>query len=98
MLKGCGSIVAGPDGQWWINNSGNPAMATAGMGDVLTGLIAALLARGWSARDALLAGVHLHGLAGDHICAAHGIDSGLLADELAPSARHCFNAWIHPTT
>jgi len=98
VLKGCGSIVAGPDRQWWINTSGNPAMATAGMGDVLTGLITAFLARGWSAREALLAGVHLHGLAGDHICAAHGIDSGLLADELAPSARHCFNAWIRPTT
>jgi hypothetical protein len=84
VLKGCGSIVASPDGHWWINTSGNPAMATAGMGDVLSGILAALLARGWDAGEALLAAVHLHGLAGDRVCAAQGLDSGLLADELAP--------------
>ena len=96
VLKGCGSVIASPDGQWWINTTGNPAMASAGMGDVLTGIVAALLARGWSARDALLAGVHLHGLAGDTLCAADNIDSGLLADDLAPAARSCFNSWIRP--
>ena len=96
VLKGCGSIVANPDGLWWINTSGNPAMATAGMGDVLSGILAALLARGWSAGEALLAAVHLHGVAGDAVCAARGLDSGLLADELAPAARACFNAWILP--
>jgi len=94
VLKGCGSIVASPDGQYWINTSGTPAMATAGMGDVLTGLAVALLARGWSARDALLAAVHLHGLAGNRICIEQSIDSGLLANELAPTARRCFNEWI----
>lgn len=96
VLKGCGSVIAGPNGQWWINTTGNPAMASAGMGDVLTGIIATLLARGWSAGEALLAGVHLHGLAGDTLCAAHGIDSGLLADDLAPAARACFNTWLSP--
>jgi NAD(P)H-hydrate repair Nnr-like enzyme with NAD(P)H-hydrate dehydratase domain len=96
VLKGCGSIVANPDGHWWINTSGNPAMATAGMGDVLSGILAALLARGWDAGEALLAAVHLHGLAGDRVCAAQGLDSGLLADELAPAARACFNAWVCP--
>lgn len=94
VLKGCGSVVAAPDGAWWINTSGNPAMATAGMGDVLTGLVTALLARGWPARDALLAAVHLHGCAADRYCTAHGIDSGLLADEVAPAARTVFNEWI----
>lgn len=94
VLKGCGSVVASPDGAWWINTSGNPAMATAGMGDVLSGILAALLARGWDARDALLAGVHLHGLAGDECCAELGLDSGLLADEVAPAARRCFNRWV----
>ncbi|WP_079435780.1 NAD(P)H-hydrate dehydratase [Zoogloea sp. LCSB751] len=94
VLKGCGSVVASPDGAWWINTSGNPAMATAGMGDVLSGILAALLARGWHARDALLAGVHLHGLAGDACCAELDLDCGLLADEVAPAARRCFNRWI----
>ena len=94
VLKGCGSIVAAPDGRWWINTTGHPAMGSAGMGDVLTGLLTALLARGWPAGDALLAAVHLHGLAGEHLCAAEAIDSGLLADELAPAARRCFNDWI----
>ena len=94
VLKGCGSVVASPAGDWWINTTGNPAMATAGMGDVLTGILTALLARGWPPGDALLAAVHLHGLAGDRHCAAHAIDSGLLADEIAPAARACFNAWV----
>lgn len=98
VLKGCGSVVASPDGTWWINTSGNPAMATAGMGDVLSGILAALLARGWDARDALLAGVHLHGLAGDECCAELGLDSGLLADEVAPAARRCFNRWVRGET
>jgi len=94
VLKGCGSVVASPNDAWWINTSGNPAMATAGMGDVLSGILAALLARGWDASEALLAGVHLHGLAGDACCAELGLDSGLLADEVAPAARRCFNHWI----
>jgi len=96
VLKGCGSVVANPDGAWWINTSGSPAMATAGMGDVLTGLLTALLARGWPAGDAMLAAVHLHGRAADRLCAAQSIDSGLLADDIAPSARACFNAWVRP--
>lgn len=96
VLKGCGSIVAAPDGAWWINTSGNPAMATAGMGDVLSGLIGTLLAGGWPAGEALLAGVHLHGCAGDHLSRTLNIDCGLLADEMSSAARHCFNAWIRP--
>lgn len=98
VLKGCGSIVAAPDGAWWINTSGNPAMATAGMGDVLSGLVGTLLAGGWRAGEALLAGVHLHGCAGDHLSATHNIDCGLLADEMSAAARHCFNAWIRPAS
>lgn len=94
VLKGCGSVIAGPDGAWWINTTGNPAMATAGMGDVLTGLVCALLARGWPPRDALLAGVHLHGLAGDSLCTGLGLDTGLLADEMAGAARQVFNQWL----
>ena len=78
-LKGCGTVIAttieataGPrvDGRWWINSTGNPGMATAGMGDVLSGMIVALLAQGWPAEAALLAGVHLHGAAADRLVAS----------------------------
>ena len=94
VLKGCGSVIASPQGAWWINTSGNPAMATAGMGDVLTGLVTAVLARSWPAGDALLAAVHLHGAAADQFCTTHALDSGLLADEVASAARACFNHWV----
>ncbi|PKO87578.1 MAG: bifunctional ADP-dependent NAD(P)H-hydrate dehydratase/NAD(P)H-hydrate epimerase, partial [Betaproteobacteria bacterium HGW-Betaproteobacteria-12] len=60
-LKGCGTLVASVDGTWWINTTGNPGMATAGMGDVLSGIVLALLGQHWPALPALLAGVHLHG-------------------------------------
>ena len=93
-LKGCGTVIASPDGRWQINPSGNPGLATAGSGDVLTGLIAALLAQGWPAEAALPAAVHLHGAAADRL-AANGIGPiGLTAGELIDSARYCFNQWI----
>ena len=67
VLKGHRTIVAFPDGRAWINPTGNPGMATGGTGDILTGLIAGLVPQGGKAAPALpaLAGVYLHGLAGD---------------------------------
>ncbi|THF62736.1 NAD(P)H-hydrate dehydratase [Pseudothauera rhizosphaerae] len=94
VLKGCGSIVACTDGHWYINGSGHPGMASAGMGDVLTGLITALLAQGWPADRALIAAVHLHGAAGDRL-AREGIGPvGLSASELVDTARGVFNGWM----
>jgi hydroxyethylthiazole kinase-like uncharacterized protein yjeF len=93
VLKGCGSVVAAPDGRWFINASGNPGMASAGMGDVLSGLAATLLAQGWDAEAAALCAVHLHGLAAD-LLAGGGIGpAGLTAGETIDAARHLFNAW-----
>ncbi len=93
-LKGCGTVIATNDGQWWINTTGNPGMASAGMGDVLSGLIAALLAQNWSPAPALLAAVHLHGAAADRLVAdGHG-PAGLTASEVIDAARQVFNAWL----
>ncbi len=64
-LKGCGTVIAGPDGEYAICPLGNPGMATAGSGDVLTGIIAALLGQGLSCQEAAVAGVVAHAEAGD---------------------------------
>lgn len=93
VLKGCGSVIAFADGRWFINTSGNPGMASAGMGDVLGGIVVALLAQGWPADAALLAGVHLHGAAADELAAAGIGPIGLTAGETIDAARRLLNAW-----
>lgn len=89
ILKGRHTIVACPDGQCHYNLTGNPGMATGGSGDVLTGLLAGLLAQGYSARDASLIGVYIHGLAGDIAAEKHG-QQGLIAGDIIESLG---NAW-----
>ncbi len=94
VLKGCGTVVAAPDGRWFINTSGNAGLASAGSGDVLTGLAAALLAQGWPTLEAALAAVHLHGLAAEDRAAGGAGPVGLSAGELIDAARARLNRWI----
>lgn len=91
VLKGCGSICAWPDGHWAINTSGNPGMASAGMGDVLTGLLVALLAQGVDERHALTAAVYLHGAAADRNIDKGNGPIGLTAGEVIDAARALLN-------
>ena len=72
MLKGHRTLVAEPDGRVSVNATGNPGMATAGSGDVLTGVVGALLARGLPAWDAARLAVWVHGCAGDSAAGALG--------------------------
>jgi hydroxyethylthiazole kinase-like uncharacterized protein yjeF len=94
VLKGNGSVVASPDGHWWINTSGNPGMASGGMGDTLTGIAGSLLAQRVPARDALLAAVWLHGAAADALLARGAGPLGLAAGDLIEPAREILNASV----
>ena len=94
VLKGCGSIIATPDGRWWLNTTGNPGMATAGMGDVLTGITTALLAQGMAPEQALCAAVWLHGAAGDVCVENEEGPLGLTASEVILAARTLLNSLI----
>ena len=80
-LKGHRTIVANVDGECYVKDIGNPGMASGGMGDVLTGLIAGLLGQGLAAFEAARLGVYLHGLAGDLTARDLG-QVGLLASDL----------------
>ena len=81
VLKGAFTTVSTPEGNLFFNSTGNPGMATAGSGDVLTGIILGLLAQGMSSENAALAGVYLHGLAGD-LAAKQKSQSSLIAGDI----------------
>lgn len=98
VLKGTGSIVAAPDGRLAINPTGSAALATGGTGDVLGGIIGALLAQHLPRYEAALAGVYLHGLAADTLSAQGHGPAGLTAGELAPMVRTLLNRLFYPAT
>jgi NAD(P)H-hydrate epimerase len=81
VLKGHRTVVASPHGKRYINDTGNPGMATAGIGDALTGVIAAFLAQGLSPLEAALAGTYVHGTAGDLAASEKG-HRGLITRDL----------------
>lgn len=81
VLKGAHTCIVGPDGHASFNSTGNPGMAKGGSGDVLTGIILALLAQGYSSFDAARLGVYLHGLAGD-AAAKIKTETGMLPTDL----------------
>lgn len=93
VLKGSGSLIANPDGRLDVCVWGNPGMGSGGMGDLLTGVIAALMAQGCSAWDAARMGVGLHARAGD--MAARKGERGLLASDLLEPLRALGNGIEH---
>ncbi len=90
VLKGAGSLVSTGDGVPWISTAGNPGMAAPGMGDALTGAIAALLGQGLDPGTAARTGVLAHARAGD-LAAADGGERGLIASDLIAQLRRVLN-------
>ena len=89
VIKGAFSAIVCPDGAVYFNPTGNQGMATAGSGDVLTGVILALLAQGYDADSAVKLGVYLHGLAGDVASETRGCE-GLVASDIVESLPEAF--------
>lgn len=90
VLKGHRTVVADDKGHLFVNDTGNPGMATAGTGDVLTGIIAGLAAQGISSWEAAVAGVNLHGLAGDLAAKEKG-EYGMIASDLVEMIPYAIN-------
>ncbi len=96
VLKGAGTICAAPDDTWYINPTGNPGLSSAGMGDVLSGILGALIAQRVNPRQAMLLGVYLHGLAADELVREGLGPIGLTASEVSGKARELLNGWVYP--
>ena len=94
VLKGSGTVIAAPTGAVVINTTGNPALATAGTGDVLAGLCGSLMAQGWPQWEAALGAVWLHGMAADVLVADGAGPIGLTAGELIPAIRVALNRMV----
>jgi len=95
VLKGHRTIVAQPDGTVWVNTTGNPGMATGGTGDILTGMVAGLIAQNPDRiADAVIAAVHLHGLAGDGARESMG-EHSMVATDLLTALPEAFRRTRH---
>jgi NAD(P)H-hydrate epimerase len=90
VLKGAHTAVCLPNGSCWFNASGNPGMATAGSGDVLSGIIAAFCAQGYPPENAAIIGVFVHGKAGDLAAEQNGM-TGLIATDII---NHLGKVWV----
>ena len=89
VLKGAHTAVVTPQGEVFFNMTGNPGMATAGSGDVLTGMLTALLTQGYAPEQAAMLGVYLHGLAGD-IAVAESSEEAILAQDIVACIGKAF--------
>jgi hydroxyethylthiazole kinase-like uncharacterized protein yjeF len=95
VLKGSGTVIAGPDGDVAVNTTGNPGLATAGTGDVLAGICGTLLAQGWDGPQAAMCAVWVHGAAADELVYDGVGPIGLTAGELPRYARTIFNELVN---
>lgn len=93
VLKGVPTVIANPDGRVIINPKGNPGMATAGTGDVLTGMIGALIGQGLNPFEAATLGVYLHGLAGDIVASSKG-EHSLIASDVIEAIPEAFKGLV----
>ncbi len=96
IIKGAHTITIN-GGKGFVNSTGNPGMATAGMGDVLAGMITALVAQGYTSLHASVLGVYLHGLAGDIAATKVGyeaVTASLLIDQIGPAFRHVLESGV----
>jgi ADP-dependent NAD(P)H-hydrate dehydratase / NAD(P)H-hydrate epimerase len=90
VLKGNRTLIARPDGKVWVNTTGNPGMSTGGTGDILTGMVGGMIAqRPKNPFEAVLAAVHLHGLAGDVMREQIG-EHSLIATDLLTGLPEAF--------
>lgn len=89
VLKGANSSISTPDGTIWFNSTGNPGMATAGSGDVLTGILTSLLAQGYTPLETCLLGVWIHGKAGD-IAAIQNSEISVIAGDIVENIGKAF--------
>lgn len=93
VLKGALTIISSPDGQIYINPTGNPGLATAGTGDVLAGMLGGLLAQGYGPVEAAYVAAYVHGMAGDELRDLNG-EAGMMATDLLPVIPRLINSFI----